>query len=423
MQCDRRLWLEHHAPPPRAHHPEARTVRRDESRRVELLAATRFPGCVLVEGDDAAAETERLLADESVPALHGATFLIDGIRLRCDLLVRRKEGFDLVDVRSGLKVKRGHLFDVAVQLHLLRQLGLPMMRARICHLRRVEEAGTPTADTHTRLVDVTGRLPELPSYDVAALQQVLTRDSEPEVATGEHCARPWRCPFLAHCGGDTGLGQAKPPSGAQRSTEFVSSELIDAWPREPVVALDFEAFNTGLPDHPTIAPFVDVPYLWVARHSDRDEPQFFMGDQTDPRRAFAESLIAGLHEPRPILVWSSFEAETLGRLAARFADLAPQLEALRDRLVDLHAIVRSGYWSPALGGMYSVKAVAAALGVDFDYADLHVDNGRDAALLGLGLRRHLVSEQTAAELVRYCERDAEALLVIWRALSGASATQ
>jgi hypothetical protein len=419
-QCVRRLWLEAHATSP-AGHPEARLVRQDEGRRVEDLAREKFPGGVRISwGPNAAAETATALADPTTTTLYKGVFDTGDVRVRVDILRRRTDGWELVDVRSGLKVKRGYLVDIGLQMAVLRAVDIRIIDAHIAHLRRGAKAGVIHPDTHMRVVRVTDRVVPFVIPDVGPWREVLALEEEPAIEPGIQCGVPWRCPYLSHCGPSAHSPHASPPPGArdaaERGNEWIGPDLLAAIPRRPVHFLDFEAFQPSLPDHPDIVPFDAVPFLWVVRTSGEPLSKSFLGVQPDPRRAFTESLLTALADDLPILVWSDYESKTLGRMAKLFTDLAPAIDEVRERIFDLHAPVRVGFWSAALGGMYSVKAVAAAFDSDFSYRDLAIRNGRDAALLALGIRRGLVNEDVREDLVAYCDRDVVALQVIHEGL-------
>ena len=208
-------------------------------------------------------------------------------------------------------------------------------------------------------------------------------EDEPAIEPGVQCGVPWRCPYLSHCGPSASSPHASPPAGAReaadRGEDWFGRDLLAVVPQGPVHSLDFEAFQPSLPEHPDIVPFDAVPFLWVIRTTGEPLSTSFLGVEPDPRRAFTESLLAALADDLPILVWSDYESKTLGRMAKLFPDLGPAIHDVRERIFDLHAPVRSGFWSAALGGMYSVKAVAGAFDRDFSYRDLAIRNGRDAA--------------------------------------------
>src|SRR5262249_3522653 len=124
----------------------------------------------------------------------------------------------------------------------------------------------------------------------------------------------------------------------------------------------------------------------------------------------------------PVLVYSSFEDGVLAELAAALPELAPPLEALRARLVDLLPLVRQHVYHPEFGGSVSLKAGAPALAPGFGCGDLEaIAGGGAAASAFLQMASGRLGDAGEAArlrraLLRYCERDTLALVELHRAL-------
>ncbi len=140
-------------------------------------------------------------------------------------------------------------------------------------------------------------------------------------------------------------------------------------------------------------------------------------------RKFADSLIAACGQSGPIFVYASFEARIIRELIARFPDLAPPLEALVRRIVDLLPIVRRHYYHPQMYGSWSLKAVLPCLAPELDYSGLDgVQDGNQAQ----EAYAEAISPDTTSErkqnihkaLSAYCELDTLALVRIVKALGG-----
>lgn len=91
----------------------------------------------------------------------------------------------------------------------------------------------------------------------------------------------------------------------------------------------------------------------------------------DPSRAFAESLLRVLGQDGPIVVYNQgFEKRIIRELAERFADLAPGLTRLLERVVDLLPLASAHFYHPSMQGSWSIKAVLPAMAPKLDYARL-----------------------------------------------------
>lgn len=125
-----------------------------------------------------------------------------------------------------------------------------------------------------------------------------------------------------------------------------------------------------------------------------------------------------LPAPGAVVSWNaSFERGCLLGLAAMFADLAPTLISLADRLVYLLPVVRRHYYHRDMRGSWSIKAVLPTVAPDLGYETLvEVRSGTDAQL---GYLEALCPETSPQrrEAVRqaleaYCRRDTEAMMVV-----------
>ena len=169
-----------------------------------------------------------------------------------------------------------------------------------------------------------------------------------------------------------------------------------------------------------------IPFQW-SLHTDAGTAslrhrEFLADGAADPRREFAETLVAALGgDDAPVLVYSPFESTQLGRLAERFPDLAPALRRIRERLFDLLPVVRSHLYHPDFDFSFSIKSVAPALAPDFDWDDLGaIADGASAsaAFAALAAGRIPAAERgrLRAALRAYCARDTLALARVHGAL-------
>jgi Domain of unknown function(DUF2779) len=117
----------------------------------------------------------------------------------------------------------------------------------------------------------------------------------------------------------------------------------------------------------------------------------------------------------PILVYTPYERRVLKDLAARYADLAPRLAALDERIVDLHPPTRRHYYHPAMQGSWSIKAVLPTVAPELRYETLgEVRDGLAAQHAYLEAIKPATAEARRAALRRalldYCKQDTLALV-------------
>jgi hypothetical protein len=187
----------------------------------------------------------------------------------------------------------------------------------------------------------------------------------------------------------------------------------------PRYYLDFETVAFAVPVWPATRPYDGLPFQWSCHIDDGQTPlghrSFLDLTGEPPMRHAAEQLIAALGDRGPIIVYTSFEKRVIHELATLFPDLATSLNAIRDRLVDLHPALREDYYHPDMLGSWSLKAVLPTVAPELDYASL--GEVRD----GLGAQRAYLEaiapetrperrETIRAALLEYCGYDTLALV-------------
>ena len=478
LQCLLRLWLNVHESAARDE-PElgsADDIGLEIGRRAHLL----FPGGVAVEEtpwEHAAAvtRTAALMADRSVPAIFEAAVEHAGVRVRVDILERRPRGYwGMYEVKSSGDVKDHHYDDAALQIHVLRGAGVRLSSVEILHVNKNYARGLRGISwpKFFRRVDVkTAAKRQLDGIETRLKKQraCLSCPEAPKVEPEAHCHAPFLCEYWQRC------TQTKPTdwvfhmphlSAARRAElkilgvesiaaipddfllsprqviirdalrsgkEFIAEDLSEQLQGfgPPAFYLDFEAFMPVVPLYPSTRPYQVIPFQWSLHHVDADgkitHQEFLAPADSDPRRPFAEMLIAALKGTRsPIIVYSPYEEARLTELAKHFSDLAKPLRSIVLRLADLLPVVRSGVYHPDFDFSSSIKTAAPVLCPDVTYDDLEeiADGGtasRKFWLMASGQTDATTSDRLRRALRQYCQRDTWAMVRLHQALQALAA--
>lgn len=457
-QCLKQLWWRVHEPDaPELRPGEALQAIFDEGTRVGEAARERFPGGVLIDRPyrqlpERVADTAEALRS-GAPAIFEASFFADDIFAAVDVLQRDGEAHTLIEVKSGTKVKEEHVDDVAVQLHVLRRSGIAVPRAEVMVLNRACRhpdlsnlfvRHPVTALAENRLADVPGRARVM----LDALAGPL-----PEVPVGDHCRRPWECPFLSRCWPETPEHHVSTLYRLRRQAPSLEArgfatlhDLPDDFPLSPVAArqvravrdgevvveeglrealeafqgplayLDFETVQPPIPQWPGCRPYDGIPVQMSCHVEDEAgaiaHHAWLAVPGEDPRPGLARALVAACRGARTVLAYNaSFERDCVRRLAEAAPELAEPLAELDARIHDLLPTVRDYVYHPAFGGSFSLKKVLPALVPALAYDDLAVAEG---ALASFSWGRLLFwsdgvsaedRERIRADLAAYGERD------------------
>eukprot|EP01037_Dinobryon_pediforme_P014554 gene14554-14677_t len=432
-QCPRRLWLETHRKDLIAY-DDARQAVFQTGHEVGAIAQQLHPGGVLIGHDDqlslALEQTSELLFQADRRPLFEATFAYEDVLVRVDLLLPEADGWRICEVKSTASVKPYHLGDLATQVWVAVGAGLTVSRACVQHIDsrfRYDALGDyrglfAEADRTQAIVPLVNS-----RQGVVSAAKAVVRGAEPDIATGPHCAAPFSCPFIAHCGKDDPPPPAYPvellpgQAGKRVAAELKASGFDDlrdvpaavpldgrlrrildatrsgeayldapgvraelsgwAWPR---YYFDFETVSFAVPRWLGTRPFENVPFQFSCHTVHEDGAMAHDGfldlSGDDPARACAEKILSVIGSVGAVVTYSAgFERSCLRGLAARFPDLAPRLLDIAERLVDLLPVVQEHYYHRDMKGSYSIKDVLPARLPELSYKALDgVADGRAA---------------------------------------------
>ena len=475
-QCPRKLWLS-------VHRPDLATVdagaelRFAAGHETGAVACALYPEGVMVEAEPdlsaAIARTRELLEQGHDRAIFEATFSYEGVLVRVDIMEPDGIGrWRIAEVKSSTGVKDYHVGDLATQVWVINQCGVPLSSAAIRHIdnrfvldRPGDYAGLfRDAD----LLEVTAPIVADRANIVAAARQTL-EDGEPDIARGEHCSAPFDCEFAGHCGSreppppewpiallpNTGKPVARAwamkdthdlrdiPEGALASpvhnrihratlTGETYHDLAGAiaatsgW-AFPRAYLDFETIAFAVPRWIGTKPYQQLPFQFSCHVETADgviaHHEFLSVDGTDPRRACAEALVRCLGQSgvgSVIAYNASFERRCIIELAEAYPDLGPELRGIASSLVDLLPVTRANYYHRDQRGSWSIKAVLPTVASELDYGGLEVKDGgsaQQAYLEAIALEPSDLRQQAIEAALRaYCKRDTEAMVVLLKRL-------
>ncbi|MBN1319668.1 MAG: DUF2779 domain-containing protein [Thermoleophilia bacterium] len=471
LQCPKRLWLACHHPGLADPIGEAKQAIFDLGHKVGELARTRFPGGVLVEEDYtqtwAALQTTARLIEEGASCLYEPALEHDGVLVRVDVLRRSGDGWELIEVKSSTQAKAEHVTDAAVQTYVARGAGLPVVRTRLMHLNKEYVYGGGPYDLEELFVleDLTAQvedyLPAVPPL-LSDMKAMLIGDC-PEVLIGRHCKAPYDCEFTGHCRSflpefpvtdiprlsddllaeflGRGICSTRDvplshpgltanqrsvcevaQSGEPRFDEGLAAELAAL--AYPLHFLDFETVMPALPVYAGTRPYQVVPVQWSCHtlHEDGalEHHEFLHREQTDPRLALAERLLATLSGPGTVISYTGYEQMVLRGIAESLPHLAGEIAGVERRLFDLHKVVSGHVCHPEFHGRTSLKNVLPALVQDLSYEGLAIPNGEVATLryqeAVWGDQAEDDREAVFSDLLQYCAVDTLAMVRLFEEL-------
>lgn len=309
----------------------------------------------------------------------------------------------------------------------------------------------------------------LKEIDSEFRKQKLTLEQEqaPEVRLGSHCSNPYPCEFKEHCWKDVPKGSSLELYRSRKCydiyyeqsefineintkevklTEFQMRQWMASQQEEPVADLesirkellslkfplyffDFETIAPAMPILDGMASYQRIPVQWSCHVMQSPESEIghfeYLVDpksKVDPRQACADSMAklfsAGFGTV--IAYHDSFEKGVIRELAEQVDDQKGVLRESLNHFWDLEKIFQKYYYHRDMEGSCSIKTVLPHFAPELSYKDLDIQEGGSAeAWLNKMFRETMPDNELLhkrEQLLAYCKRDTEAMLVIFRKL-------
>lgn len=463
-RCHKALYLDIHSSHLRPAKTSLEHKTMSAGKEAGLAAQKVFPNGVLIKSLDptqAIQETKQAIEDGAL-TLFEAAFLYDDVLVRVDILSRKTvdSPWDFYEVKATTyndctkEQKDEYRSDIAIQIWVLQNLGIPLRRISLMHLNRA--CRYPNLgilfEYQDYSLEITEELSEVKLH-LLGLRDVLSRQNEPQTCIGSHCDKPRACPFKGYCKRDIPkLSIFNIPRNLKKWGQFevgvistddlkisdlsseiqkralqcyqdnrpffdkkTVSELINLW-EFPLAYLDFEAIDYAIPRYSGARPYQHIPFQFSchiqgAAEADMEHVEFLWSTPDDPRPEFIRELISKVPSKGSIVVYyAPYESIRLKELVEDFPEYSEQLNNIRDRLVDLMVVIQKGVYYPEFMGSFSIKKVAPAiLGETASYAKLEIGDGVEAMLAFekiIALSIDSEDRQALTDSLRkYCEQD------------------
>ena len=429
-------------------------------------ARKEFPGGILVnrfqKDTNPFSKTRTYINNESTTAIFEAGFVYQDTEVFVDILQRDGSSWNLIEVKSSSSVKDDYIDDVAVQYLVLSNADIAINRIELMHLNKnFVYQGDENYEGLFIREDVSERVIHHQHFITDAVEQLRQNitGKEPVRHVDGHCKSPYPCEFKAYCekqdgeypvgwlpnaaavvrklhdngifdirdipvdmlSSETHIKVRRITINGQVELEENAAEILNEldYPR---YYLDFETINFAVPIWQGTKPGQQHPFQWSC-HIQKDDvtrahKEFLDVTGDDPRRKFAESLVATCGTEGPVIVYNqSFEKGIIKSLAGAYDDLSEQLLAINVRVFDLLPVMKKYYYHPDMKGSWSIKSVLTCLVPELRYSDLgDVQDG----LMAQSAYHEIISgklskvEQDSlyVDMLEYCKLDTYAMLVI-----------
>ncbi len=402
--------------------------------------------------------------------IYEAAFQYGQVLVALDILVKKDDGWHAYEVKSTNETKEAHIQDAALQYWVMVNSGLNLKSINVLHFNkeyvRVGDLNIQELFTWDDVTEEVLQLQPKIGPEIEANKAVLKESAIPEIEIGAQCSDPYPCDFMGTCwkhvpdysvfnltragskawelynNGILNIEDVPedfPLSDSQQlqveaeksGGNYVDKEGVRAFVDAliyPLYFLDFETIMPAVPEFDQTRPY-QMSVFQYSLHIQKTkggpvEHHEFLANPADRmlRKTVAEKLISEMGNSGDVLVYNkSFEASRLNELARDFPEYFIELEAVRDRMVDLATpFQRKMYYTHEMQGSYSIKKVLPALVPELSYNDLEIQEGGTASLTFLQMVQGSFLgdiETTRENLVEYCKLDTLAMVKILERLN------
>ena len=475
-QCPKRLYYEIHRPELKDE-PSAGARARMDMGNIVGEFARQLNNCEIEFNHTApfpvlVSETEKFLENPKLACAAEASFCEDNVRIMVDVLKKVKKGLAAIEVKASTRIKDYHLWDLAVQVYVLKYAGYDVANAGLLLLN-----GDYIYDGKTLVLGELFKyhelLPEVENMQdevkrkLGSLNKMLRRDTEPKIEPGVQCAVPFRCPFYEICNeplpdfhiseiprisrdkivileernietifqvpNDFQLTakQSRVVNCVKSGEEYVNKNLHENLSKLefPLYCLDFEAITAAVPMYRGTKPFsVPTPFQYSVHVMKKDgtltHKEFLWNNESDPRERLIKALLKDVKLKGNIVVYSGYEKMIINSLIKLFPKYAQGLEKLLDRLWDLNAFLNKHYYHPQFHGSYSIKSVLPAITGQVGYGGLEIQDGMQAVdeywIMISETTSKKEKERIYKNLLEYCKLDTLAMVEVYKYLKALS---
>ena len=378
-----------------------------------------------------------------------------------------KDKWDIIEVKSGTKIKDINIHDVSFQKYVCEKGGIKVNKCILCHINSdyvlhgkinpnelfiLEEVDDQVSDLYGGVGDKIKELFEvvklsecpritckdilnteysnvaiddfydsLPEENVFQLYRIFTKKALELYEQGIIQIKD--IPSAYKLNDKQKIQKACSEKGCTHVDKAEISKFIKRLVY-PLYYLDFETYNTVLPIFEGTKPYQQIPFQFSLHivESPGAKPKhisFLADGKEDPRPKFIQTLKDNLGETGSIVVYNEgFEKRILRECCEALPEFESWCGGILNRVIDLLTPFREfHFYHPKQSGSASIKKVLPIFSQDVNYHDLIIQNGEDASLSYL--RSHVGGEVSPEEkkkireaLEKYCELDTYAEIVL-----------
>ena len=371
LQCKKKLWYDVHDPLKSSKSTFERGERFNEVVRKHYTSIYGKELNLTGVWDDLVNKTKNALNSKNINVIYEGTFKYLDTQVRTDVLIRKENGWELLEAKSSTKLKKEHIPDISIQSFIVRkclnQIGQNLTSCKLIHINN--KFILDKTKNYAELIienDISSSIIEeeikIPEFIKEFLPLVEKNTPCPKVKMGNHCKKPYECGYQDRCKSElpkeniisytilphvskelkefmdekglTDLQKVPDHFSLKRKgyrddiyqiikdahkndKDFIDTDLKNLFKKFtfPFYFMDFETIMQGVPLIKGTKPYEAVPFQWSVHRwesidKEIDKGKFFLKftDQ-NIEKEFAETLIETLGKKGTIFAHSGDSVE------------------------------------------------------------------------------------------------------------------
>jgi len=209
LQCHKKLWFEIHEPIKKKERKAAfeignrfgaQVIKNYSKNNKKILNLTNEFANVINRTKDA-------INSKDINIIFEGAFEYLNTQVRIDVLIRKKNGWELLEAKASTKIKHEHISDVSIQSFIVRtclkELGHELIGIKLIHVNG--DFILQKKDDYDGLINDENNITEEVHEEkvikyIQELKPLSVKDSPtPNIKMGNHCNKPYSCDFQVRC--------------------------------------------------------------------------------------------------------------------------------------------------------------------------------------------------------------------------------
>ena len=208
LQCHKKLWFDIHEPPKKIEKAVFKMGNRFGEQVIKNYSKNNEKFLDLTNvWINQVNKTKDAINSKDINIIFEGAFEYLNTQVRVDVLIRKKNGWELLEAKSSTKVKPEHIPDVSIQSFIVRtclkELGHKLVGIKLIHINK--DFILEKKDAYEGLIndenDITEEVieEEVINYIQELIPLSIKNSPTPNIKMGDHCNKPYSCDYQDRC--------------------------------------------------------------------------------------------------------------------------------------------------------------------------------------------------------------------------------